>query len=40
MSIRIVALVGSARTGSHNRQLAETAIKLTPERDQGRRPGR
>ncbi|WP_328875588.1 NAD(P)H-dependent oxidoreductase [Streptomyces sp. NBC_00287] len=31
MSVRILALVGSLRTGSHNRQLAETAVKLAPE---------
>ncbi|WP_405970688.1 NAD(P)H-dependent oxidoreductase [Streptomyces sp. NBC_00988] len=31
MSVRIVALVGSARAGSHNRQLAEAAAKLAPE---------
>ncbi|MFG2857192.1 NAD(P)H-dependent oxidoreductase [Streptomyces mirabilis] len=31
MSVRILALVGSLRAGSHNRQLAEAAIKLAPE---------
>ncbi|MHB9857410.1 NAD(P)H-dependent oxidoreductase [Streptomyces sp. YIM S03343] len=31
MSVRILALVGSLRAGSHNRQLAETAVKLAPE---------
>jgi NAD(P)H-dependent FMN reductase len=31
MSIRIIALVGSLRAGSHNRQLAEAAAKLAPE---------
>ncbi|MDT9698425.1 NAD(P)H-dependent oxidoreductase [Streptomyces sp. P17] len=31
MSVRILALVGSLRTGSHNRQLAEAAVKLAPE---------
>ncbi|WP_042365377.1 NAD(P)H-dependent oxidoreductase [Streptacidiphilus neutrinimicus] len=31
MSVRIVALVGSLRVGSHNRQLAEAAVKLAPE---------
>ncbi|MFI8089870.1 NAD(P)H-dependent oxidoreductase [Streptomyces sp. NPDC086080] len=30
MSVRILALVGSLRAGSHNRQLAETAVKLAP----------
>ncbi|MFI2425553.1 NADPH-dependent FMN reductase [Streptomyces sp. NPDC018955] len=30
MSVRILALVGSLRAGSHNRQLAEAAIKLAP----------
>ncbi|WP_432055754.1 NADPH-dependent FMN reductase [Streptomyces sp. bgisy022] len=30
MSARILALVGSLRAGSHNRQLAETAVKLAP----------
>ncbi|SPF06210.1 NADPH-dependent FMN reductase [Streptomyces sp. MA5143a] len=28
---RILALVGSLRAGSHNRQLAEAAVKLAPE---------
>ncbi|MFC9843601.1 NADPH-dependent FMN reductase [Streptomyces sp. NPDC060223] len=31
MSVHIVALVGSLRAGSHNRQLAEAAVKLAPE---------
>ncbi|GAA4810182.1 NAD(P)H-dependent oxidoreductase [Streptomyces ziwulingensis] len=31
MSVRILALVGSLRAGSHNRQLAEAAGKLAPE---------
>ncbi|MEG3627923.1 NADPH-dependent FMN reductase [Streptomyces poriticola] len=31
MSVRILALVGSVRAGSHNRQLAEAAVKLAPE---------
>ncbi|MFI9587548.1 NADPH-dependent FMN reductase [Streptomyces sp. NPDC052236] len=31
MSVRIVALVGSLRAGSHNRQLAEAAAKHAPE---------
>ncbi|MFF7855299.1 NAD(P)H-dependent oxidoreductase [Streptomyces sp. NPDC007904] len=31
MSARILALVGSLRAGSHNRQLAEAAVKLAPE---------
>jgi len=31
MSIRILALVGSLRAGSHNRQLAEAAVKHAPE---------
>ncbi|GGX83720.1 NAD(P)H-dependent oxidoreductase [Streptomyces fructofermentans] len=31
MSVRILALVGSLRVGSHNRQLAEAAVKLAPE---------
>ena len=31
MSIRILALVGSLRAGSHNRQLAEAAAHHTPE---------
>ncbi len=30
MSVRILALVGSLRSGSHNRQLAEAAVKLAP----------
>ncbi|MER7486855.1 NADPH-dependent FMN reductase [Streptomyces sp. NPDC126497] len=30
MSVRILALVGSLRAGSHNRQLAETTVKLAP----------
>ncbi|MFR9799657.1 NAD(P)H-dependent oxidoreductase [Streptomyces sp. MS06] len=30
MSVRILALVGSIRSGSHNRQLAEAAVKLAP----------
>ncbi|WP_211271387.1 NAD(P)H-dependent oxidoreductase, partial [Streptomyces prasinus] len=31
MSVRILALVGSLRAGSHNRQLAEAAAKIAPE---------
>ncbi|GAA2460262.1 NAD(P)H-dependent oxidoreductase [Streptomyces glaucus] len=31
MSVRILALVGSLRAGSHNRQLAEAAVRLAPE---------
>ncbi|WP_369174429.1 NADPH-dependent FMN reductase [Streptomyces sp. R28] len=31
MSVRILALVGSLRAGSHNRQLAEAGVKLAPE---------
>ncbi|MEE1942969.1 NAD(P)H-dependent oxidoreductase [Streptomyces sp. TRM 70361] len=31
MTVRILGLVGSLRAGSHNRQLAEAAVKLTPE---------
>ncbi|MFB6777430.1 NADPH-dependent FMN reductase [Streptomyces sp. NPDC056352] len=31
MSVRILALVGSLRAGSHNRQLAEAAVKLAPQ---------
>ncbi|MFI7385465.1 NAD(P)H-dependent oxidoreductase [Streptomyces sp. NPDC049813] len=31
MSVRILALVGSLRAGSHNRQLAEAAVELAPE---------
>ncbi|WP_374984985.1 NAD(P)H-dependent oxidoreductase [Streptomyces fradiae] len=31
MSVRILALVGSLRAGSHNRQLAEAAAGLAPE---------
>ncbi|GAA3208558.1 NAD(P)H-dependent oxidoreductase [Streptomyces sp. XM83C] len=31
MSVRILALVGSVRAGSTNRQLAEAAVKLAPE---------
>ncbi|MGP4090995.1 NAD(P)H-dependent oxidoreductase [Streptomyces sp. KR55] len=31
MSVRILALVGSLRAGSHNRQLAEAAVKVAPE---------
>ncbi len=31
MSTRILALVGSLRSGSHNRQLAETAAERAPE---------
>ncbi|MFV0132396.1 NADPH-dependent FMN reductase [Streptomyces sp. HMX87] len=30
MSVRILALVGSVRAGSHNRQLAEATVKLAP----------
>ncbi|MFI5567235.1 NAD(P)H-dependent oxidoreductase [Streptomyces sp. NPDC051740] len=30
MSVRILALVGSLRAGSHNRQLAEASVKLAP----------
>lgn len=31
MTVRILALVGSLRAGSHNRQLAEAAVKHAPE---------
>lgn len=31
MSVRVLALVGSLRAGSHNRQLAEAAAKHAPE---------
>ncbi|MFE6287203.1 NADPH-dependent FMN reductase [Streptomyces sp. NPDC057877] len=31
MSVQILVLVGSLRSGSHNRQLAEAAVKLAPE---------
>ncbi|HZG07110.1 MAG TPA: NADPH-dependent FMN reductase [Streptomyces sp.] len=31
MSVRVLGLVGSLRAGSHNRQLAEAAVKLAPE---------
>ncbi|MFC4036436.1 NADPH-dependent FMN reductase [Streptomyces polygonati] len=31
MSVHILALVGSLRSGSHNRQLAEAAVKHAPE---------
>lgn len=31
MSVRILALVGSLRSGSTNRQLAEAAVKVAPE---------
>jgi NAD(P)H-dependent FMN reductase len=31
MSVRILALVGSLRAGSHNRQLAEAAVEFAPE---------
>lgn len=31
MSVRFLALVGSLRTGSHNRQLAEAAAKHAPD---------
>ncbi|MFP1624993.1 NAD(P)H-dependent oxidoreductase [Streptomyces sp. 5K101] len=31
MSVRILALVGSLRAGSHNRRLAEAAVKHAPE---------
>ncbi|MTE21837.1 FMN reductase [Streptomyces sp. TRM43335] len=31
MSVRILGLVGSLRSGSHNRQLAEAAVKHAPE---------
>lgn len=31
MNIRILALVGSLRAGSYNRQLAEAAVKLAPD---------
>ncbi|MFT7840241.1 NADPH-dependent FMN reductase [Saccharothrix sp. BKS2] len=31
MTVHILALVGSLRAGSHNRQLAETAVRLAPE---------
>ncbi|MEU4091728.1 NADPH-dependent FMN reductase [Streptomyces sp. NPDC026673] len=31
MSVRILALVGSLRAGSHNRQLADAAVKHAPE---------
>jgi hypothetical protein len=31
MPVHILALVGSLRSGSHNRQLAEAAVKHAPE---------
>ncbi|MDQ2585059.1 NADPH-dependent FMN reductase [Saccharothrix yanglingensis] len=31
MTVRILALVGSLRAASHNRQLAEAAVRLAPE---------
>ncbi|MEE1800954.1 NAD(P)H-dependent oxidoreductase [Streptomyces sp. NPDC101062] len=31
MSVRVLALVGSLRAGSHNRQLAQAAVKHAPE---------
>ena len=31
MSLRILSLFGSLRAGSHNRQLAEAAVKFAPE---------
>ncbi|SFF17991.1 NADPH-dependent FMN reductase [Streptomyces mirabilis] len=31
MSVHVLALVGSLRSGSHNRQLAEAAVKHAPE---------
>ncbi|MET9417175.1 NAD(P)H-dependent oxidoreductase [Streptomyces klenkii] len=31
MSVRILTLVGSLRAGSHNRRLAEAAVKIAPE---------
>ncbi|HCA87010.1 MAG TPA: FMN reductase [Streptomyces sp.] len=31
MTVRILALVGSLRAGSHNRQLAEAAVSLAPQ---------
>ena len=31
MSVHILALVGSLRSGSHNRQLAEAAVQHAPE---------
>lgn len=31
MSVRLLAVVGSLRAGSHNRQLAEAAVKHAPE---------
>ncbi|MGK5549894.1 NADPH-dependent FMN reductase, partial [Streptomyces sp. URMC 127] len=30
MSVRILVLVGSLRAGSHNRQIAEAAVKIAP----------
>jgi NAD(P)H-dependent FMN reductase len=34
MTVRILAIVGSLRAGSHNRQLAEAAIQHAPEADE------
>jgi len=31
MSVRVLSLVGSLRAGSHNRQLAQLAVRLAPE---------
>jgi len=31
MAVRILALVGSLRAGSHNRRLAEAAVQIAPE---------